>query len=113
MIKALQAAVELEAGTLRAARATLTNPTAKELTYTVELYLGADKRATSGTLTVTVPAGSSVEVSFPVVVPAEEAVFPVFLDIWHEGKILRHFRSTQDVRVKVTVQVELGPIIWD
>lgn len=113
MIKTLQAAVELEAGTLRTARATVTNKTVKQFTYSIELYLGVDKRATSGTITVTIPAAGSVEVSFPVVMPAEEAIFPVFLDVWHEAELLVHYQATQDVQIKVTPQIDVGPITWE
>ncbi|GAI20931.1 unnamed protein product, partial [marine sediment metagenome] len=37
-----------EAGAVRVATARLTNPTAKEFTYTTELYLGVTKVVTSG-----------------------------------------------------------------
>ena len=102
-----------EAGVTKTARARLTNPTAKQFTYSVELYLGVAKAATSGGGTVTIPAGGYVDVNFTVVMPLVEASYPVFLDVWHEGTLLRHYQATENVVIQISPAIEVGPIIWE
>ena len=101
-----------EAGVSKTARARLTNPTAKEFTYTVELYLGVAKVATSGVGTVTIPANSYLDVNFTVVMPMVEESYPAFLDVWHEGTLLKHYQATEDVVIQISPVIEVGPIIW-
>ena len=101
-----------EAGVAKTARARLTNPTAKEFTYTVELYLGVDKAATSGAGTVTIPANSYLDVNFTVVMPLVEGSYPVYLDVWNEGTLLKHYQATEDVVIQISPDIEIGPIIW-
>ena len=101
-----------EAGVTKTAQARLTNPTAKQFTYTVELYLGVAKAATSGVGTVTIPASSYLDVNFTVVMPLVEASYPVFLDVWHEGTLLKHYQATEDVVLVISPAIEVGPIIW-
>ena len=101
-----------EAGVTRTARARLTNPTAKQFTYTVELYLGVAKVATSGVGTVTITAGSYLDVNFTMVMPMVEGDYPVFLDVWHEGTLLKHYQATENVVIQISPVIEVGPIIW-
>ena len=101
-----------EAGVSKTARARLTNPTAKQFTYTGELYLGVDKAATSGTGTVTIPAGGYVDVNFTITMPLVEASYPVFLDVVHEGTLLKHYQATEDVVIQISPAIEVGPIAW-
>ncbi len=115
-----QAAVEFlemedptfEAGVMKTARVRLTNPTAKAFTYTVELYLGITKAATSGVGQVTVPAGGYVDVNFTLVMPAVEASYPVFLDVWYDTTLLKHYQATENVVVTIAPAIEVGPITW-
>jgi hypothetical protein len=102
-----------EAGVTKTARARLTNPTAKQFTYTVELYLGVTKAATSGVGTVTIPANSYLDVSFTVVMPLVEGTYPVFIDIWSESTLLKHYQATENVVVTISPAIEVGPIIWE
>ena len=102
-----------EAGVLKTARARLTNPTAKQFTYTVELYLGVAKAATSGVSTVTIAAGGYVDAYFPVVMPLVEASYPVFLDVWQDTTLLKHYQATENVQVTISAAIEVGPIIWE
>ena len=102
-----------EAGATKTARARLTNPTAKQFTYTVELYLGVAKVATSGLGTVTILAGSYVDVNFTVVMPLVGGSYPVFLDVWHEGTLLKHYQATEDVIITIAPAIEVGPITWE
>lgn len=101
-----------EAGVTKTARARLTNPTAKQFTYTAELYMGIAKAATSGVGTVTIPAGGYVDVNFTLIMPAVEGEYPVYLDVWHEGTLLRHYQSTENVIVQISPNIDVGPITW-
>ena len=101
-----------EAGATKTARARLTNLTAKQFTYTVELYLGVTKAATSGVGEVTIPANSYVDVDFTVVMPLVEASYEVYLDVWHEGTLLKHYQATENVVIQISPAIEVGPIIW-
>ena len=101
-----------EAGVVKTASARLTNPTAKQFIYTVELYLGIAKVATSGVGTVTIPANSYLDVNFTVVMPLVEGTYPVYLDVWHEGTLLKHYQATVDVVIQISPAIEVGPITW-
>lgn len=101
-----------EAGVTKTARARLTNPTAKQFTYTAELYLGIAKAATSGVGTVTIPAGGYVDVNFTLIMPAVEGEYPVYLDVWHEGTLLKHYQATENVVVRISPNIDVGPITW-
>ena len=101
-----------EAGVAKTAQARLTNPTAKQFTYTVELYLGVAKVATSGVGTVIIPANSYLDVNFTVVMPMVEGSYPVYLDVWHEGTLLKHYQATENVVIAISPAIEVGPITW-
>ena len=108
---------EFEAGATKAARARLENPKAMQLTYAVELYLGVTKAATSGVVMVTIPAGSDKEVDFTVVMPLAEGEYPVYLDVWHEGTLLRHYQA-EDVTIIRGISLSFanpkaGAVAWD
>ena len=100
-------------GVSKTARATLTNPTAKQFTYLVELYLGITKVVTSGMGSVTIPAGGSLDVNFTLVTPLVEASYPVYLDVWHDTTLLKHYLATENVVIEVSPTIEVGPIIWE
>ncbi|MBC8476974.1 MAG: hypothetical protein H8D49_01385 [Dehalococcoidia bacterium] len=101
-----------EAGVSKTAQARLSNPTAKQFTYTVELYLGVTKEATSGVGTVTIPANSYLDVNFTLVMPLVEGTHPVYLDVWHEGTLLKHYQATEDVVIQISPDIDVGPITW-
>jgi hypothetical protein len=101
-----------EAGVAKTARARLTNPTAKQFTYTVELYLGVDMDATSGTAQVTIPANSYLDVNFTLTMPMVEGDYPVFLDVWHDTTLLKHYQATEDVVTMISPVIDVGPITW-
>ncbi len=101
-----------EAGSTHTARATLTNPTTKEFTYTAELYLDVTKVATSGTGYVTIPAGASLDVDFTVVMPLAEGNYQPYLDVYVAGELIAHYIATELVTIEVTPAIEIGPIIW-
>lgn len=101
-----------EAGTTKKARARLSNPTTKQFTYTVELYLGVPKEATSGVGTVTIPAKSFIDVEFTIVMPNWEAGFPVLLDVRYAGALLAHYEATENVVIVISPAIVVGPITW-
>jgi hypothetical protein len=101
-----------EAGATQTARATLTNPTTKEFTYTVELYLGATKAATSGIGSVTIPAGQSTDVTFTMVMPTIEGDYQPYLDVWIGTDLIAHYAATAPVTIVVTPTIIVGPITW-
>ena len=101
-----------EAGVTKTARATLTNPTAKDFTYTVELYLDVTKAATSGVGTVAIPAGQSREVNFTMVMPLVEKAYQPYLDVWVGTTLIAHYAATELVTIVVTPAIIVGPITW-
>ena len=101
-----------EAGSTHTARAQLTNPTAKQFTYTVELYLGVSKAATSGQGQVTIAPGGSQFVDFTLAMPQQEGTHHVYLDVLVEGGLIAHYLATEDVAVVITPAINVGPITW-
>jgi len=101
-----------ECGETKTARVRMTNPRAKQFTYTVELYLGADKAATSGQGQVTIPANTYVDVDFTIAMPMTEASYPVFLDVWCAGALLGHFQSIENVIAQISPGIDVGSITW-
>lgn len=101
-----------EAGVTKTARVTLSNPTPKQFTYIVELYLGVTKVATSGAGQVTIPALGSVDATFTLVMPSVEGSYPPFLDVWHEAELLKHYQAVEDVVIAISPAIDVGPIIW-
>jgi len=97
---------------VKTARATLTNPTAKQFTYSVELYLGAGKAATSGAGSVTIGAGASQVVDFTATMPAAEGSYPVYLDVFVGTELLAHYQATENVVISIAPAIVVGPITW-
>jgi len=106
-----------EGGSTRVARATISNPTSKQFTYDIELYLASDvqginKVASSGVVSVTVPAGGNAQATFPISMPSTEAVYSVFLNVKVAGTPLTLYKATDNVTIQVTPAVEIGTITW-
>lgn len=99
-------------GASKTAKARLTNPTTKQFTYSVELYLGVTKTATSGVGSVTIPAGGFLDVNFTVVMPLVEAAYPVYLDVLESGVLLAHYQATENVTIVISPAITVGPITW-
>jgi hypothetical protein len=102
-----------EGGAHKAATAQLTNKTAKEFVYTVELYLGITKDATSGTGEITIPAGGSQYVDFGIDMPIAEGAYPVYLDVSVAGELIKHYQATEDVVIEISPDIDVGPITWE
>ncbi len=100
-------------GEHKTAVATLTNPTAKEFTYEVELYLGVTKIATSGIGDITIAAGGSQGVSFGIDMPVTEGTYPVYLDVKVDGVLIKHYLATESVIIEISPDITVGPITWE
>jgi len=103
---------EFEGGSTHVARATLTNNTAKDWTYDIELYLGVTKEATSGVGSVTIAAGASQVVDFTVTMPLVEGTYPVYLDVMVDTALIKHYQTTEDVTIAISPAITVGPITW-
>jgi len=102
-----------EAGSTHVARATLTNPTTKQFTYRVELYLDVTKVATSGAGSVTIPAGGSQNVDFTVTMPSYEGgPWHVYLDVWVVTELIAHYQAAEDVSTVISPIIQIGTITW-
>ena len=101
-----------EGGSSHTAVARLSNPTTKEFTYLVELYLGITKAASSGVLSVTIPAGAFADVNFPVIMPVAEDTYAVYLDVTVGVGLIAHYKATEDVTIQVSPVIDVGPITW-
>lgn len=101
-----------EGGISKTARARLTNPTTKSFTYSVELYMGMTKAATSGIGNVTIPAGGSSDVNFTLTMPVVEASYPVYLDVLVDATLIAHYQATENVVIVVSPVITVGPITW-
>lgn len=106
-----------EGGSAHIAHAELTNPTAKQWTYSCELYLDVLKVATSGAFSVTIPAGATVVFDFPVTMPIVEGTWHVYLDVYVDTELLVHHEAlphtTQDITVVISPDIVVGPISWE
>jgi hypothetical protein len=103
---------EFSGGSTHTARALLTNTTTKDFDYTLELYLGVTKAATSGQGVVTIPAGQSLYADFILTMPLDEATHHVYLDVIVAGELIKHYQATEDVTIVIAPDIEIGPITW-
>ncbi len=101
-----------EGGSVHGAVAQITNNASAELTYSLELYLGAGKAATSGIVQAVIPAGSTISVPFSVTMPLDEGSYIVFLDARHGSTLLVHGQATEPVIITITPSVSIGDITW-
>ena len=106
---------EFEAGSVHTARALLTNPTTKDWTYSLKLYLGVQGHsAVVGQAAI--PAGGSVNVDFTVTMPTAEGTYTPFLDVTIEGypDFLEHREGTVASRVTILASpaIDIGDITW-
>lgn len=113
-VEALEASdPTFESGAVRTATALMTNPTESAFDYTAELYLGVTKVASSGVKSFSIPAGDSINVDFPVVMPLAEGVYEVYLDVWSDSELIAHYKTTEDVTIEISPAIDVGPITWD
>lgn len=101
---------EFEGGSTHIATVQLTNPTTKEFSYTVTLYLGLVAVVSSQGV-VTIPAGGVAFPQFSIVMPTTEGVYPVFLDVDVEGVNIEHYQAA-DITIAVSPAIDIGDITW-
>ena len=101
-----------QGGSVQTAVATLSNPTAAQFTYVVELYLNVLKLAGSGLVTVVIPAGGSVSIPLTVTMPLVQGTYEVYLDVKVDNVLIKHFRATQDVTIEITPDIDIISITW-
>ena len=106
----LQDDPEFEGGSVHVATVQMTNPTTKEFTYTVTLYLGLNAVASSQGQ-VTIPAGSVASPQFSITMPTVEGVYPVFLDVDVGGVNIKHYQAA-DITIAITPIIDIGDITW-
>lgn len=111
---------EFEGGSTHTATATLTNPTAKQFTYTTELYFDVTKVASSGTGSITIPAGASQAMDYTIIVPIVEGEYEPFLDVFcvdaitaeNPTGLVAHYKAVENVVIAISPVIEVGPITW-
>lgn len=101
-----------EAGSAHTATALMTNPTLADFTYSVELYLGIMKVASSGVGAIAIPAGQSQSVLFTITMPAVEGDYPVFIDVLVEGVLIAHYQATENVVIEVVPAIIVDDPVW-
>lgn len=101
-----------DCGSIKTAKARLSNPTTKQFTYVVELYLGPTKIATSGVGSVTIPANGYFDALFTITMPITEGVYDVYLDVSVAGALLAHYKATEAVSTVVAPAISIGVITW-
>lgn len=101
-----------EGGSTHTATAVMTNPTGAAFTYSVELYLNANKVVTTGVGEVTIGAGLSEQVIFNLTMPLAEGDYQPYLDVSVGGDLIAHYIASEMVTIDVTPGIEIGPIIW-
>jgi len=100
-------------GTTHVAHAEMTNPTPAAFTYRGELYLGAGKVATSGSVSFTLTAGQTKVVDFSITMPDVEGTWPVLLDVFVGVDLIAAYQAMEDVSVEIAPDIDIGPITWD
>jgi hypothetical protein len=89
---------EFSAGEGKTAVVQMTNHKAAPFDYLSTLYMGVNMVALH-TKEFGLLAGESKSVSFPVTMPLEAGVYPVFLDVWSGDKLLVHYQAIEDVTI--------------
>lgn len=108
----LATASEFEPGVAKTATVSMSNPTDKSWTYSAELYLGEGKVATSGRKSFSIPANSSKDISFTVIMPSAEGTYPVFIDVYVGTALITAYEGTEDVVITISPAIEVGPVVW-
>lgn len=122
MIKVKELEMEdptFEGGSTHTARALLENPTAKQFTYDLSLYLDVTKVA-EATGSIIIPAGGSVYTDFALLMPLVEGEYEGWLDVFCVDAItaenpfglIEHYHLTENIIIVISPGITIGPIIW-
>ncbi len=101
---------EFEGGSTHVATVQMTNPTTKEFTYVVTLYLGI-AAVVSSQGTVTIPDGGTAAPQFSITMPTTEGTYPVYLDVDVEGVNIEHYQAAS-ITISVSPAIDIGDITW-
>jgi hypothetical protein len=107
---------EFYASESRTAKATMRNPTGKDLSYQAALILGLPE-ALRSEASFSIPAGGEKVIGFPVTMPAVDGTYPVYLHVTSEGKEIKLYRA-EDVRIIRAITLSFtnpkkGAVLWD
>ncbi len=100
-------------GTTHVAHAQMANPTPAAFTYNGELYLGAEKVATSGSVPFTLSAGETKVVDFSITMPNVEGTWPPLIDVFVGVDLIGAYEGIEAVTVVISPAIDIGPITWD
>jgi hypothetical protein len=100
-----------QCGSSHTATAQVKNPTTKDFTYDLQLYLDVTKKVQVNE-SLFVPAGQTKTVDFVVVMPADEGTWEVYLDVY-VGEIIAHYHATEAVITEVSPDVTVIDITWE
>jgi len=105
--------------TVHVAHVTFTNPKGVAFDYEAELYLGktyGDKKATSGVIPFSIPAGGTKVVDFSVTMPrltVPTDTYHVYCTVASGGTTIVVYVSTEDVVLNVGPAINITRITWD
>lgn len=111
----------LEAGSVRTATATLINPTAKEFTYTTQLYFDVTKVVyTVVSSPFTLAPGASIGLDYTLTMPLVEDEYEVFIDAFCADAIttenptglIAHYKATENVVIVISPAIVIEEPIW-
>ena len=103
-----------EPGSVHTATLTVRNPSSVDFDYTGELFLGItpDVKAASQTEAFSLLAGEQKAVSFIITAPIAEAVYHVYVDIYHNSDLIAAYQAYEDVQVYAEAMIDIIDIIW-
>jgi hypothetical protein len=105
--------------TAHAAHITFQNPKGVAFDYQAELYIGksvGDKKATSGVIPFSIPAGGTQAVDFSITMPrltVATDTFHVYCAVASGGVQIVTYVSTEDVVLNVGPAINITKITWD
>ena len=88
-------------GSVQTAVAELLNPTSSILPYSARLCLNKPGMLCTGKVFFNIEAGKTKSIYFSTEVPTVEGTYPVYLDVFSNGQLLKTYRADEDVVIGV------------